>query len=106
MHRCPVGQSRDFWHALWQRWNAHTSGELQSVFKVQPAAIAPRVCGSEHATAQLKPAAEATTNGRHGKLAANLFMTPETVTRAPWGMQPAPGSPPRWMRSRYGSVQA
>jgi hypothetical protein len=39
MHRSVLGQSRDDSQAVWHRLNAHTSGELQSLFSEHPCAI-------------------------------------------------------------------
>jgi hypothetical protein len=40
MHCEPPGQSRDVEHWVWHRWNAHTSGESQSLLTRHPPAIA------------------------------------------------------------------
>lgn len=57
MQRCPGSQSREVSHALWQRWNAHTNGDSQSVLIAQPAArVAVFGCSeSEHAEATNRP---------------------------------------------------
>src|SRR5450755_3615773 len=40
MQRWPGSQSREVTQAVWQRWNAHTSGESQSELIAQPEASA------------------------------------------------------------------